>query len=99
MSQPQTLQIPFPEFMLSIPTIQDSSQKLQLEHEKSKNICISHKKIVPLREKYAERSAKRMTGSELLNIAQANKKDEFYTQLADIEAELKSSGRKHRGIC
>ncbi len=30
-----------------------------------------------------------MNGTTLLNIAQANKKDEFYTQLADIEAELK----------
>ena len=48
MSHPQTLQIPFPEFMLSIPTIQDSSQKLQLEYEKSQFSCNSHKKIVPL---------------------------------------------------
>ena len=97
MSHPQTLQIPFPEFMLSTPTIQDSIQKLQLEYEKSKNICISHKKIVPLREKYTERSTRRMTGSELLNIAQANKKDEFYTQLADIEAELRYYKKYFKG--
>ena len=97
MSHPQTLQIPFPEFMLSIPTIQDSSQKLPAQHKKSKNICISHKKIVPLREKYTERSTRRMTGSELLNIAQANKKDEFYTQLADIEAELKYYKKYFKG--
>lgn len=51
MSHPQTLQIPFPEFMLSIPTIQDSSQKLQLEYEKSQFSCNSHKKIVPLQPK------------------------------------------------
>lgn len=51
MSHPQTLQIPFPEFMLSAPTIQDSSQKLQLEHEKSQFSCNSHKKIVPLQPK------------------------------------------------
>ena len=51
MSHPQTLQIPFPEFMLSIPTIQDSSQKLQLEHEKSQFSCNSHKKIVCLPKK------------------------------------------------
>lgn len=30
-----------------------------------------------------------MCGTALLNIAQANKKDEFYTCLSDIEAELK----------
>ena len=30
-----------------------------------------------------------MRGTTLLNTAQANKKDEFYTQLADIEAEIK----------
>ncbi len=29
-----------------------------------------------------------MNGAELLNIAQANKKDEFYTQMVDIEAEV-----------
>lgn len=51
MSHQETLQIPFPEFMLSIPTIQDSSQKLQLEYEKSQFSCNSHKKIVPLQAK------------------------------------------------
>ena len=97
MSHPQTLQIPFPEFILSTPTIVDSSQIQHSQRENLLNICISHKKIVPLREKYAERSAKRMTGSELLNIAQANKKDEFYTQLADIEAELKYYKKYFKG--
>jgi hypothetical protein len=56
MSHPQTLQIPFPEFMLSAPTIQDSSQKLQLEHEKSQFSCNSHKKIVPLQAKSQKNS-------------------------------------------
>lgn len=48
MSHPQALRIPFPEFMLPTPTIDDSSQILQLEHEKSQFSCKSHKKIVPL---------------------------------------------------
>lgn len=48
MSHPQALQIPFPEFILSTPAIVDSSQILQLEHEKLQFSCKSHKKIVPL---------------------------------------------------
>ena len=48
MSHPQTLQIPFPEFMLSIPTIQDSSQKLYTQSENSHFSCKFHKKVVPL---------------------------------------------------
>ena len=48
MSHPQALLIPFPEFMLPTPTINDSSQILQLEYEKSQFSCKSHKKIVPL---------------------------------------------------
>lgn len=38
-----------------------------------------------------------MCGTALLNMAQANKKDEFYTQLADIEAELKYYKKYFRG--
>lgn len=52
MSHPQTLVIPFPEFTLSATTIQDSSQIMQHESEKSTNICVSHKKIVPLQPNY-----------------------------------------------
>lgn len=48
MAHSQTLQIPFPEFTSSSPTIQDSSQKLQYEHKKSQFSCYSHKKLVPL---------------------------------------------------
>ena len=48
MSLPQTLLIPFPEFMLSTPTIQDCNQILDLECENSQFSCNSHKKIVPL---------------------------------------------------
>ena len=48
MTHSQTLQIPFPEFTSSPPTIQDSSQKLQYEHKKSRFSCNSHKKLVPL---------------------------------------------------
>lgn len=48
MTHSQTLQIPFPEFTSSSPTIQDSSQKLQYEHKKSQFSCYSHKKLVPL---------------------------------------------------
>lgn len=44
MSHPQALQIPFPEFILSTPAIVDSSQILQLEHEKLQFSCKSHKK-------------------------------------------------------
>ena len=51
MSHPQALLIPFPEFMLPTPTIVDSSQILQLEHEKSQFSCKSQKKIVPLQRK------------------------------------------------
>ena len=51
MSHPQALQIPFPEFILSTPAIVDSSQILQLEHEKSQFSCKSQKKIVPLQRK------------------------------------------------
>ena len=51
MSHPQALQIPFTEFMLSTSTIVDSSQILQLEHEKSQFSCKSQKKIVPLQPK------------------------------------------------
>jgi hypothetical protein len=51
MSHPQTLQIPFPEFMLSIPTIQDSSQKLYTQSENSHFSCKFHKKVVPIPKK------------------------------------------------
>lgn len=51
MSHPQALLIPFPEFMLPTPSITDSSQILQLEHEKLQFSCKSHKKIVPLQAK------------------------------------------------
>lgn len=58
MSHPQTLQIPFLEFMVSASTIVDSSQILQLEYEKSQFSCNSHKKIVPLQPNYKNASRK-----------------------------------------
>ena len=73
MSHPQALQIPFPEFMLSIPTIQDSSQKLQLEHEKSQFSCNSHKKIVPLQPNY-NKSEDRMSKKTENDITEQNEK-------------------------
>ena len=63
MAHSQTLQIPFPEFTSSSPTIQDSSQKLQYEHKKSQFSCNSHKKVVPLQANYENVSRKIYTMS------------------------------------
>ena len=74
MSHPQTLQIPFPEFMLSAPTIRDSSQKLQLEHEKLQFSCNSHKKIVPLQAKSQKNMLKGLSLFSSAGVAELNLK-------------------------
>ena len=67
MSHPQTLQIPFPEFMLSIPTIQDSSQKLYTQSENSHFSCKFHKKVVPLQPNCKNQNQMQLKGISLFS--------------------------------
>ena len=88
MSHPQALQIPFLEFMVSASTIVDSSQILQLEHEKLQFSCKSHKKIVPLQ----------TNSTNKISVTSKNKYGQYFTigLIADFMVSLISHDKCSR---
>lgn len=86
MSHPQMLFIPFTEFAPITQVSAKTNEILQTTMQISTNICLSQKKIVPLRQNCRE--VKMSNNNIHLQAAKDKKNDEFYTTYESIVEEL-----------